>query len=264
MIHLEGVSMHRDEETILDGVSWNVLPHEHTALLGLNGSGKTAMLQVVTGYMPPSAGAVEVLGYRRGRSDLREVRRLIGWVSSALSERIHPRDTALDVVVSGRYASIGLWEPPDAEDYAAARGRLAFMGCERLENRRYAVLSQGEKQRILIARALVSRPTLLILDEPCGGLDPAAREHFLEFVEKLGTAPDGPTLIYVTHHIEEITPVFSRVSIMRQGRIYAHGAPEEVLTREVLSDVYGLPLEVVKRGGRYWPQTAAVLGTAAR
>ncbi|NBF39069.1 MAG: ATP-binding cassette domain-containing protein [Spirochaetes bacterium] len=263
MITLKNVTMHRDREMILDGVNWDISSHGHTALLGLNGSGKTAMLQVVTGYMPPSSGEVEVLGYVRGKSDLREVRRHIGWVSSALSERIHDRDTALDVVVSGRYASIGLWEPTTDEDVALARERLAFMGCERLEDRRYAVLSQGEKQRVLIARALVSRPTLLILDEPCSGLDPAAREHFLEFVEKLGTEPDGPTLIYVTHHIEEITPVFHQVSIMKDGRIHAHGSPQEVLTHELLSSVYGLEMEVVRRGGRYWPQTATVVGATA-
>lgn len=260
MITLKDVTMHRDEDVILDGVTWHVPDHAHTALLGLNGSGKTAMLQVVTGYMSPSGGDVEVLGYRRGSCDLRDVRRHIGWVSSALSERIHPRDTALDVVVSGCYAWIGLWEPPTPEDYEAAREQMHFMGCERLEERRYAVLSQGEKQRVLIARALVADPQLLILDEPCSGLDPAAREHFLEFVEKLGSKASGPTLIYVTHHIEEITPVFEHVSVMKDGRIHAHGSPEAVLTHDLLSGIYGLPMEIVRRGGRYWPQTAAMQG----
>ncbi len=254
MIRLGDVRMRRDDTVILDGVTWEVPAHRHTALLGLNGSGKTAMLQVVTGYMPPSGGEVEVLGYRRGKSDMREVRQYIGWVSTALGERIHSRDSALDVVVSGRYATIGLWEAPTAEDYAAAREQLAFMGCDQLAERRYAVLSQGEKQRVLIARALVARPKLLILDEPCSGLDPAARERFLSFVEKLGTAESGPTLIYVTHHIEEITPVFAQVSVMKAGRIHAHGSPEEVLQPDLLSEVYGFPMDVVRRGGRYWPR----------
>jgi iron complex transport system ATP-binding protein len=256
MIALENVRLHRDDKTILDGVSWYVDDGSHTAVLGRNGSGKTAMLQVVTGYMAPSAGDVSVLGFKRGESDLREVRKHIGWVSSALGERLHARDSALDVVVSGRYASIGLWEPPSDSDYAAAHEQLAFMGCDHLAGRKYAVLSQGEKQRVLIARALVAAPRLLILDEPCGGLDPAAREHFLHFVEKLGRSDNGPTLIYVTHHIEEITPVIEQVTVLKDGRIEAHGAPDAVLTGALLSNLYDLPMGVAKRGARYWAHTA--------
>ena len=258
MIKLEHVSMHRDGVRILDDVCWEVPDGGHTALLGPNGSGKTVLLQVVTGYMAPSSGNVEVLGFRRGHCDVRQLRRHIGWVSTALGERIHPGDSALDVVVSGRYASIGLWDPPEASDYLAARRELALMGCEALEGRRYAVLSQGEKQRVLIARALVAEPSLLILDEPCSGLDLAAREQLLRYVEKLATISEGPTLIYVTHHIDEITPVFSRVSVMKGGRLHAHGPPQQVITSELLSSTYDMPLEVHANGTRLWAQPAGV------
>lgn len=231
---------------------------DHTVLLGVNGSGKTALLQVITGYMTPSAGEVEVMGFRRGRSDVRELRRRIGWVSTALAERIHSRDTALEVVASGRFASIGLWEPPAAEDYAAAERELAFMGCEALADRRYAVLSQGEKQRVLIARALVSRPRLLVLDEPASGLDPAAREHVLSYVEKLGqTHPGrGLTLLYVTHHIEEIRPVFARTSVMKGGRLFADGPTADVVTSSVLSEAYDFSMVVERRGERFYSRPA--------
>jgi iron complex transport system ATP-binding protein len=258
MIKLEHVSMHRDGVAILDDVSWRVPDGAHTVLLGPNGSGKTALLQVVTGYMPPSSGEVEVLGFRRGGCDLRNVRRRIGWVSTALGERMHSPDSALDVVVSGKYASIGLWDTPEASDYEAARRELARMGCEALAQRRYAVLSQGEKQRVLIARALVAGPSLLILDEPCSGLDLAAREQLLRYIEKLGAVTDGPTLVYVTHHIDEITPIFSRVTVMKNGRLRAEGPPQEVITSELLSSTYEMPLEVRSDGARLWAQPAGV------
>ncbi|MFP4066803.1 MAG: ABC transporter ATP-binding protein [Spirochaetaceae bacterium] len=260
MIRLAGVHMHRQGERILAQIDWEVSSGEHAVVLGPNGSGKTALLQVLTGYMQPSGGKVEVLGHRRGRSDVRSLRRRIGWVSTALGERLHGRDSALDVVTSGRFATIGLWEPAGDEDYRDAREALAFMGCEHIAHRAYAVLSQGEKQRILIARALVSHPELLILDEPCGGLDPAAREHVLSYIEKLSAEADGPTLIYVTHHVEEIIPVFSRVSVMKAGRILVDGSPQAVLTGDVLTEAYGIPLEVERREGRYWVRTAGLLG----
>ncbi len=252
VIDLDHVTLTRKGKKILEEISWVVPAHQHCVLLGANGSGKTALLQVITGYMSPSSGRVQVLGKLHGTYDLRELRKSIGWVSSSLQERIHAHDTALEVVVSGKFASVGIWEEPTPQDFEQARAQLEFMGCEYAAERPYAVLSQGEKQRILIARSLMLRPQLLILDEPCGGLDPASREFFLEFIEKLGQQQDGPTLIYVTHHIEEIVSIFSHVQLMRSGRMLMDGPKTEIITTNHLSRAFGMEMKISRSNGRYW------------
>jgi iron complex transport system ATP-binding protein len=258
IIELSNVSLTRNGKTILHDLSWSVPERQHSVVLGVNGSGKTALLQVITGYLPPSSGRVEVLGKLHGTYDLRELRKSIGWVSSALQERIHGRDTALEVVASGKFASIGLWEDPSREDFEQARTKLGFMGCGYLSDRKYEVLSQGEKQRVLIARSLMINPKLLILDEPCNGLDPASREFFLEFVEKLAQQPDCPTMIYVTHHIEEILPVFSHVQIMKAGRTFKYGHKNELITGEILQQAFDIHIDVSRNNGRYWMQACTL------
>lgn len=251
-IELQNVTVSREGQALLQEISWSVPEGQHCVVLGANGSGKTLLLQVVTGYLPPSSGSVTVLGFQHGHCDVRNLRRVIGWVSSSLQDRLHGHDSALDVVTSGKFASIGLWEEPTTQDYAQARECLDFVGCEALSARRYRVLSQGEKQRVLIARALMAQPRLLILDEPCGGLDPAAREHVLRFIEKIGQQPDGPTLIYVTHHIEEIMPVFTHAQLMKAGRTLAQGPCEQVITAELLHRTFEMPLNVKRHKQRYW------------
>ncbi|MDY0094898.1 MAG: ABC transporter ATP-binding protein [Candidatus Vecturithrix sp.] len=252
VIELEHVSLSRKGKIILEDVSWTVPARQHCVLLGTNGSGKTALLQVVIGYLSPSSGQVRVLGKLHGTCDLRELRKSIGWVSSSLQERIHAHDTALEVVVSGKFASVGIWEDPASEDFDQAYAQLEFMGCGYVSERPYAVLSQGEKQRVLIARSLMLHPQLLILDEPCSGLDPASREFFLEFIEKLGQQQDGPTLIYVTHHIEEIVSIFSHVQLMRSGRMLMDGPKTEIITTNHLSRAFGMEMKISRSNGRYW------------
>src|SRR5690625_3713853 len=185
VIEIENVHWHRGEDWILNNIDWSVRSGEHWALLGLNGSGKTTLLNMITGYIWPTEGRVSVLGHRFGTVDLRELRKRIGWVSSSFQERIHPRENALEVVLSGLCASIGLYEEPDAASVEKALELMASLGCRHTAHRAYTTCSHGEKQKLLIARALMAEPDLLILDKPCTGLDFVARESLLNDIAEL-------------------------------------------------------------------------------
>ncbi|MHC4712755.1 MAG: ABC transporter ATP-binding protein [Planctomycetota bacterium] len=254
VLELRDVYVRRSQTTILDGISWRVAEGEHWAVVGPNGSGKTTMLKVATGSMWPSRGRVSALGHRYGKVDLRALRRRIGWVSSALEEWIQPREKARDVVLSGLYASFGIYEEPDIGAVRRASELLEFFGCGALVERPYRVLSQGEKQRVLIARSLMTQAELLILDEAAAGLDISAREVLLEAVEKLAAQPDGPALIFVTHHIEEIVPAITHVLVLKEGRVVAAGEKGETLTGGALSEAFRLSIELDRSHGRYWPR----------
>lgn len=243
VINLRDVSWRREQEWILKDVDWKITQEEHWVLLGLNGSGKTTLLNIINGYIWPSHGDIEVLGKKFGEFDLRELRKSIGWVSSSLQERLYKTETAEDIVVSGRYATIGLYEKPADCDYEIAHEHMHQLGCKHLATRIYSTLSQGEKQKVLIARALMSSPQLLILDEPCSGLDVFSRENLLYTIEHLAKT-SSITLIYVTHHIEEIMPVFNRTLLLRRGEVHSSGATQDIITSEKLSDFFENPVEV--------------------
>lgn len=252
VIEIENVHWRRNESDILRGIHWNVRAGEHWALLGLNGSGKTTLLNMVTGYVWPTEGRISVLGHRYGNVDLRELRKRIGWVSSAFQQRIAPHESGLDVVVSGHYASIGLFERPTTQLIRRAGRLMESLGCHHTAERPYGACSHGEKQKLLIARALMADPELLILDEPATGLDFVSRESLLESIRDLACRPDGPTLVYVTHHIEEIVPEFSHTLLLRDGAVAAQGPTADVLTDDVLSDAFGLPVHVRRQRERSW------------
>jgi iron complex transport system ATP-binding protein len=207
---------------------------------------------VITGYEWPSAGDVAVLGQRFGGCDLRELRKLVGWVSSAVLHQFPAHNTARDVVASGLDASIGLYRDLSAAEWTTAEAALARVGEAAIAQRAYRLLSQGEQQRVLIARALVNRPALLILDEPCAGLDPAARERFLEDLNALSQPADAPTTILVTHHIEEIGPWVSDVMVLRAGRMLAVGRRGDVLRADVLAEAFDGRCRVDEIEGRYY------------
>ncbi len=252
VISLDSVYYIRDQKPILSDINWEVKKGEHWCLLGLNGSGKTTLLNLICGYFWPSKGTISVLGHQYGRVDLRELRKQIGWVSSSLIERIHGTETAEKVVLSGKFASIGIYDSYTKEDLSEAKELMHFLGCAHLVNRSYQTLSQGEKQRIMIARALMSKPNLLILDEPCIGLDLFAREQVLRTIEQIASQPEAPTLIYVTHHIEEILPCFTHTFFLKKGRSFQQGETKQLFQSPILSDFFNLPVKVEEKHDRYF------------
>jgi iron complex transport system ATP-binding protein len=248
ILQVSGLRIARGDTEILRGLDWRVARGEHWVILGPNGCGKTSLLRAMIGYMAPSAGDIALLGRRHGYSDWRELRLKIGVTTSSLQAAIPPAETALETVISGRYAQLDLWTRSTPSDIAAARRLLRLVGATPVAGREWAYLSQGERQRVLIARSLMARPRLLILDEPCAGLDPVARERFLRLIDALARRRRGPALVLVTHHVEEITPRFSHVLILRAGRALASGPRAQVLTSANLSAAFGTRVKLVKAG----------------
>jgi iron complex transport system ATP-binding protein len=251
VLAVTGLRVARGRTTILHDVAWSVRPGEHWVILGANGSGKTSLLKALTGFLSATAGEIAVLGQQYGASDWRELRLKIGVVTSAFTAAIPPAECALDTVMSGKFAQLDLWTRVSRADHRAAARLLRLVGAARLAAREWAYLSQGERQRVLIARALMSRPRLLILDEPCAGLDPVARENFLNFVDRLARRRSAPALVFVTHHVEEITPAFTHALLLRAGRVVAAGPRAGLLTSARLSATFGSPLRLVRANGRY-------------
>ncbi len=252
VLEVRDLCVTRGQDTILAGVSWRVERGEHWVILGANGSGKTSLLSALTAYLTPSAGSVEVLGSAYGRTDWRELRKHVGLVSSSIRQMIGDDATALEVVVSGRDATLNFWGRMKPADRQRAQTILRQVEGEKLAARAWAVLSQGERQRVLIGRALMATPRLLILDEPCAGLDPLARENFVRFLDRLGRRRGAPSLVLVTHHVEEIVPVFTHALLLRAGRVLASGALRVVLTSAHLSKTFGAPVRLRREpGGAY-------------
>lgn len=263
ILDVSNLRVTRGRTPILRGVDWQVRSGEHWVILGANGSGKTSLLKSLTGFLSPTSGEITVLGRRYGESDWRDLRLKVGVVTSAFAAAIPPAEPARDTVVSGKFAQLDLWHRVTPADRQAAARLLRFVGLASLAQREWAYLSQGERQRVLIARALMARPQLLILDEPCAGLDPVAREKFLQFLNRLarrqranrglveGLPPlEGPALVLVTHHVEEIMPRFSHVLLLRRGRVMAAGSRRGVLTAANLSATFGTRLRLDHVRGR--------------
>lgn len=249
VLQLNSIRMLRgDDQLILDRIDWTIRAGEHWALLGANGSGKTSLLKIVCGYDWPTDGAVRVLDSPYGEVPLSEVRKRIGWVSSSLQTWVHNEETALEVAVSGFEASFGLWREFSRTEFDAARRALGELGAAEMADKPYAVLSQGEKQRVLIARAWVSRPALLVLDEPCAGLDPVARTDFLYDLSHIVKHKNTPTLVFVTHHLEEIPSFITHALVLKDGRALARGPLYDVCDSETMSTAFGRPCEVERDG----------------
>ncbi len=252
VVRMEGVSVRRGDTTLLADVDWSVELDERWVVLGPNGAGKTTLLRLAGAELHPSSGVVEVLGRRLGRVDVFELRTRIGLSSAALGLRVPADEVVRDMVISAGYAVVGRWrESYDPMDAERADGLLDALGLRGLATRAYGTLSEGERKRALIARALMTDPELLLLDEPAAGLDLGGREDLVGRLTTLANDPDAPASVLVTHHVEEIPPGYSHGLLLRGGRVVAAGLLDDVLTDENLSATFGLPLAVQRRRGRY-------------
>ena len=247
-LSLTNVSLERQNKKLLNNVTWQVNKGEHWAILGLNGSGKTSLLKLITAEYWTSQGSMEVLGNQFGGTDISNIRTKIGIVGSFIAERLSPHMLAEKIVLTGKYKSSILYTEYGEKELEEARQMLISIGGEHLLGRIYASLSQGEKQLLLIARSLMESPEILILDEATSGLDLFAREKLLTQIEQITSLPNAPTIIYVTHHAEEITRTFTHVLLLKKGNIIAKGPKNEVLTEEILSDFYDQPVSIVPLG----------------
>jgi iron complex transport system ATP-binding protein len=239
VLDVRGLTVRRGGVRVLGPLDWTVQRGEMWTIIGPNGSGKTSLLSCLTGLLTATAGSVQVLGETFGESDWIGLRRRIGIVSSSLRQLIDDDEPALNVLGSGLSGQINYWGRLNAAEAAAARAIARRVQCSAVLERPWAVLSQGERQRVLIGRALISQPALLILDEPCAGLDPVARQRFLGFMQRLIAAPRSPSVVLVTHHLEEIPPACTHVLALRRGRALGCGPVGEVLTDALLAKVFG-------------------------
>jgi iron complex transport system ATP-binding protein len=256
VLAMAGVSVVRGDTVILDDVSWEVEEGQRWVVLGPNGAGKTTLLQLAAGRMHPTTGVAGVLGEVLGAVDVFELRPRIGLASASIAERLPAGERVRDVVVTASYGIVGRWrEQYDDLDHARADELLGALGARHLAERTFGTLSEGERKRVQIARALMTDPELMLLDEPAAGLDLGGREDLVARLGTLAADTDAPALVLVTHHVEEIPPSFTDVLLMREGRIVAAGPVEITLTPENLSQTFGLPL-VVERHGERWTARA--------
>nr|WP_275439923.1 ATP-binding cassette domain-containing protein [Paenibacillus sp. ACRRY] len=250
IISMEHVSLRREDNQILDDVHLHIEQGEHWVILGRNGSGKTTLLEMMNGYMFPSQGRIEVLGNLYGQCDVREVRKEIGYISQTLIEKLTLRDPVWEVVATGAFAFLRFYQTIPDEVKTKALNLLDDMGFAKLANHPLGTLSQGERKKVMLARSLMADPKLLIMDEPCAGLDLYEREKMLAEIDRLRQR--NITVVYVTHHVEEIVPLFTHVALIREGRIAAAGTKYEVLTQDTIKHTYDIPVDIQWDHDRPW------------
>lgn len=253
VVRMDSVGVRRGRTSLLKDVSWSVELDERWVVLGPNGAGKTTLLRLAGAELHPTSGTVHLLGERLGRTDVFELRPRIGFCSAALAARIPADEKVRDAVVSAGYAVVGRWrEHYDELDTDRAEELLTAMGIAHLADRDFGTLSEGERKRTLIARALMTDPEILLLDEPAAGLDLGGREDLVARLSELAADPDAPALVLVTHHVEEIPPNFTHAMLLRSGGVVAQGLLDDVLTAENLSATFGQQLELQRSGDRFF------------
>jgi iron complex transport system ATP-binding protein len=252
VLHFAQVSVLRDRATLLDRIDWDVSEGERWVVLGANGAGKTTLLQLASANLHPSRGTATILGETLGAVDVFELRPRIGLSSAALAERLPPSERVRDVVLTASYAMVGRWrEAYEDVDAGRADELLAALGVAHLADRRFGTLSEGERKRVQIARALMTDPELMLLDEPAAGLDLGGREDLVRRLGAIAHDEDAPALVLVTHHVEEIPPGFTHVLLLRGGRVVAGGPLGTTLTAAALGETFGLDLELTRTGQRW-------------
>jgi iron complex transport system ATP-binding protein len=255
VLELVDVSVVRAGRALVDQVSWSVAEGERWVILGPNGAGKTTLLNIASSYLFPTTGTVQILGEKLGGVDVFELRPRIGMAGSALAERLPRRQTVLQTVLTAAYGMTAGWqEKYDEVDERRARAFLDRLGMSEHLDRTFGTLSEGERKRTQIARAMMTDPELLLLDEPAAGLDLGGREDLVRRLGRLARDPYAPSMIMVTHHVEEIAPGFTHLLLIRQGQVLTAGPVGEVLTSANLSRCFGLPLIVEQHGDRWTAQ----------
>ena len=252
-MEIENLSVRRGGKTILGPLNWQVLEGQRWVVLGPNGAGKTTLLQVCSSLIHPTSGSIKILGEQLGRVDVFELRTRIGLTSSALVEQLPADELVIDVVLTAAYAMLGRWqEKYDLWDESRAMALLTALGVRELGDRNFGSLSEGEKKRVQIARALMADPELLLLDEPASSLDLGGREDLLKRIEVFAKDPLAPATVIVTHHIEEIPAGTTHALLLKEGSEVAKGDINIVITDLNLSNAYGLPISVQSEGGRFF------------
>ncbi len=257
MIDMRGVEFIRGGNTLVGPVDWQVELDERWVVLGPNGAGKTTLIRMAAAQDFPSTGTAFILGERLGATDMRDLRASIGVTSSAVAQRVPDNETVGDLVVSAGYAILGRWrEEYEEQDYEQALEVLEQIGAMHLIDRTWGTLSDGEKKRVLVARAVMTNPELLILDEPAAGMDLGGREDLLGYLGELAMDADAPAMVLITHHLEEIPEGFTHAMLLDEGAVVAQGLIDDVLTSENVSKAYHQPIEVSRDGGRYFARRA--------
>src|SRR5229473_4990405 len=252
VVRLRGVGVRRGDSMLIRDITWTVHADERWVVIGPNGAGKTTLLQVAAAQLYPTEGSARILGERLGATDVFELRPRIGLASAALADRVPPNEKVIDLVLTAAYAIVGRWkEDYDSTDVTRAVELLDALGCAHLIRRRFATLSEGERKRVQIARALMPDPELLLLDEPAAGLDLGGREDLLRRLTKLARDPTAPMMVLVTHHVEEVPDGFTHAMLLRRGSVLAAGPIEEVFTARNLSRCFGVQLEIEHRQSRW-------------
>ena len=253
VVNMKDVSVIRDGHQLLHELDWQVELDERWIIMGPNGAGKTTLLKLAGGQMFPSTGTVDVVGERLGKTDIRELRTAVGMASAAIVHRIPAEEKVADIVISAGYDVIGRWrETYDEMDYERAINILETVGAYHIGDRKWGTLSEGERKRTLIARALMTDPELLLLDEPGAGLDLGGREDLIELLSDIAEDPDAPATVVVTHHVEEIPPHFTHALLLDEGHVVAQGVLQDIMTSENLSKAYHQPIEVREEDGRWF------------
>lgn len=253
ILELLDISVRRGDRVILGPLNWQVLEGERWVILGPNGAGKTTLLQICSSLIHPTTGEINILGEKLGKVDVFELRTRIGLTSSALVEQLPPDELVMDVVLTSAYAMLGRWqEKYDLWDESRAMALLTALGVRELGERLFGSLSEGEKKRVQIARALMADPELLLLDEPASSLDLGGREDLLRRIESLSKDPLAPATVIVTHHIEEIPVGTTHALLLREGAVVAQGEVASVITDQNLTQAYGLAITVQNEGGRFF------------
>lgn len=242
---LKGVSCKAGYRYLLRDINWEVKRGEHWVVFGMNGCGKTTLLSIIAGFKHYTAGEVRVFGEKFSNENILEIRRKIGWVSASFFDKYYTRESALHIVLSGKHGTLSLDEDITLEDVVLAKNLLNELGLGNMVNRTFDMLSKGERQNVLIARALFANPDMLILDEPCTGLDVYNRSYLFETIENL-SKKKNLTIIYVTHYVEEILPLFAHTLLLKNGHIFDKGATEEMFTNEKIEELLGYSVNVGK------------------